>query len=91
MLLVISTAPGLLFCNEHYGELAMRARKEDFFQVPPYLQLLGLNQALSVTAALKTSGFLQEAGGPVSALIFSFSEKNYWIFLYLLQVAAFLV
>ena len=50
---MICTAPGLLFWDEHYGDLAMRACKKDFFQVPPYLQLLGPNQALSVTAALK--------------------------------------
>lgn len=49
----------------------MRARKEDFFQVPPYLQLLRPNETLSVTAALKKTGFPQEVGGPVSALIFS--------------------
>lgn len=59
-----------IFQDERYEDLAMKTSKEVFFQVPPYLQLLGPNQAFC-DCSTKISGFLQEAGGLASALVFS--------------------
>lgn len=43
---MVCTDPGLLFWDEHYGDLAVTACKEKSFQGPPYLPLRGPNQVL---------------------------------------------